>query len=253
MKKHILLNLLIVIQVGFAQNVTIQTEIPENVNAIQIINNYLNSIGGIQKIEQIHSIRKEGVIDFGGPTNIDMKVSVIFKKPNLYSSELELTTIGTIQSTKYDGKKCVFTRKNNNEFISKEITGKNLEKKLTEFHPFPIYQLTKDNETFIVKEIHSINDHDITLYKIGITTNENIFFYFDKKNSFLVKKEEKLYGSNQKKKILEYKNYEKVDNLFFPFSIIETIEDTMNNRSQTTTTTITLIKTNEYFGEELFK
>ncbi|MBJ04714.1 MAG: hypothetical protein CMP65_02275 [Flavobacteriales bacterium] len=186
-----------------------------NLNGQTIFNNYLNSIGEIDKISKINTLIKKSIIKIDGISEFEMDSEVLYKKPNLYSSKINLSNLGIIQSTKYDGNICKITRyDNNNKETTTIIDGKTLEKKVKDFYPFPI--LTILNNKVKCKAEKILNEKD-TLYKVFIndenSINDSLFLFFDTSSYLLVKKVE----SNLKSiKTTEYFNYEEFDGVKIP-------------------------------------
>ena len=128
--KKILFILLIVAQIMIGQEYQVISKIPKYINHEKIINNYLKAIGGKEELNKINTIRKKFQVEILDVPNLNMKGEVLYKKPNLYSSVLEISELGQIQSTKYNGEICVVERIHNNQKTKKNIAGKLLQEKI---------------------------------------------------------------------------------------------------------------------------
>ena len=184
-----------------------------------------------------------------GLQNMDIIGELLYKKPNLYSSVLEIEKVGQIQSTKYDGKNCVIKRQHNTNTVEHKLEGKLLEDKMGEFRPFPILQYWKQNAAFIITEIHKYKKE--TLYKVIVKTSETseICLFFDKKSHLVVKK---ITLNGKTKQTTEYKNYKEIEGVMFPFLEISTTEID-NSPAQKSINTVTNISINEELSIESFQ
>ena len=81
------------------------------------------------------------------------------------------------------------------------------------------------------------------------TNNDSLFFFFDAKSHYLVKKE---VAGMKTTKITDYKNYKKVDKIMFPFSEISTIYID-GKIAQTSFNTIKQIKINQNIPADKFE
>jgi len=224
MKKKTLILILGLFHISFSQNFEITYDVPDNIKGNKVIKNYLKKIGGIHNLNKINTLEKNATVHIKDvPEHLFMNATVIYKEPNLYFSSLEMNNVGKIQSTKYNGKVCIVSRKNNTEIITTEIKGDLLLEKLNEFEPFPILHELNNKSIFKITEIHTMPDS--ILYKVEINNNNKVSFYFDHKSNLLVKKETIMFGSEIRTKTIEYSDYRKVKNILIPFSINEVIKE----------------------------
>lgn len=221
------------------QETIITTKIPKNISAEKIIKKYIKSIGGEENIKQIETLKKKFIVKIDNVADLHMTGEVLYKTPNLYSSELKIESLGQIQSTKYDGENCVMKRYQNNEVISQKIDGKLLNEKIKGFYPFPILEAKKNNSSFKIIEKH-ISEKTTTykLYLEDISTTDSLFFFFDAKTYYLSKKEE---ISGKTIKTTEYKEHKEINGVIFPFVEISTIEIEKNIAQKTTNEIIDII------------
>jgi hypothetical protein len=220
--KKIIYVLFIISQLVIAQETIITSKISKNISAEKIIKKYIKNIGGEENIKQIETLKKKFIVEIDNVADLNMTGEVLYKTPNLYSSELKIESLGQVQSTKYDGENCIMKRYHNNEVVEQKIDGKLLNEKIKGFYPFPILEATENNLTFTIIEKH-ISEKNTTykLYLKDKSTTDSLFFFFDAKTYYLSKKEE---ISGKTKKITEYKEHKEINGIVFPFIEISTIE-----------------------------
>ena len=218
--KKILFILLILSKIMIGQEYQVISKIPKYINYERIINNYLKAIGGEEELNKINTIQKKFQVEILDVPNLNMKGEVLYKQPNLYSSVLEMSELGQIQSTKYNGEICVIERIHNNQKTIKNIEGKLLKEKIKDFYPFPILE-AKKNE---FKVIAILKNETTKLYKLYLDDKANkdsLFFFFDAKTHYLTMKQE---IGLKTIKTAEYVDYRKINNVWFPFVEITKIE-----------------------------
>ncbi len=220
--KQIIYALLLISQLTMAQKTVITTKISKNISAEKIIKKYIKSIGGEENINQIETLKKKFIVEIDNVADLNMTGEVLYKTPNLYSSELIIESLGQVQSTKYDGENCIMKRYHNNEVISQKIDGKLLKEKIKGFYLFPILEAKNNNLTFKIIEKH-ISEKNTTykLYLEDPSTTDSVFLFFDAKTYYLSKKEE---ISGKTKKTTEYQEHKEINGITFPFIEISTIE-----------------------------
>ena len=249
MKNYIYIYWLILSPFLFSQEIDTISNIPNNITAKKIIQNYINKIGGEKKISKVKSLKKEFKVEINNVPHVNISGEVIYKVPDLYYSVLTMDKIGQMQVTKYNGKECIMQRNNNNEIIEKEIKGKALEKKRQDFFPFPIAYNKQDNVSFKLIEIHKTKKNKLYKIAMGHETQQETFLFFDANNKLLVKKE---IVDKKTTKTIEYKNHQEIEGIIFPFLELETTK--LNNKiAQETITTITKIIINHEIPLDQFQ
>ena len=101
--KKIIYVLFIISQLVIAQETIITSKISKNISAEKIIKKYIKNIGGEENIKQIETLKKKFIVEIDNVADLNMTGEVLYKTPNLYSSELKIESLGQVQSTKYDG------------------------------------------------------------------------------------------------------------------------------------------------------
>jgi len=220
MKIHIYIIIILLFQLSIAQEMNIISNIPSHINGEKVINNYIFSIGGHKKLNKIKTLKKIFNVELDQVSNFTIEGEILYKKPNLYSSTLTISTLGQVQSTKYDGENCILKRFQNDQIIEKKIEGKELQEKLKDFDMFPILEEKTKEMEFKLIEIHEFDGQKI--YKIYVNNNENdtTYLFFDSKTKYLIKKQ---IINKRTEKITNYKDYKQVEGIMFPFLEISTI------------------------------
>tara|TARA_Y100001968_G_C19288330_1_gene682888 strand:+ start:21 stop:872 length:852 start_codon:yes stop_codon:yes gene_type:complete len=249
MKKYIYILLITLNHFLIAQENQIAHTIPKNMTGEIIISKYLNKIEITNSIEDIRTLQKLFTIEIEGVPNMQITGEVIYQKPNLYYSVVNIQNVGQIQSTRYDGTNCIVTRKTNNDIIEKNIKGKMLEEKKKDFEPFPIIKQKNDTAKFTIIEMVKFNNTNTYKMYIDTQSNKKVFLFFDEKSYLLVKKET---IEGQTTKIIEYQDYKNIDGILYPFIEINTTK--INEKiAQKSTNKITEILVNESFSIEKFQ
>ena len=190
-----------------------------------------------KKIKKIKTLKKIISTTIKDVPDFNMLNEVIYKEPDLYSSEITIDQIGQIESVKYDGQNCFIIRNHNNKKIQKPIEGVQLEEKKRDFAPFPILYLTNQNPTFDLIDIIEIDNKPT--YKIQVQINKKtLLLFFDQESKLLVKKK---VLDVKTVKTTKYFDYKKIKGVMFPFKTVSTTE--MNNKiiQQTTSETQEII------------
>jgi len=191
------------------------------INSEKIINNYIKSIGGEEKLNNIITLRKKTKINMKDIPDLNMEAEVVYKYPNLYSSVVKMSNIGQIQSTKYNGKECVVTRYNNNKKTTSNLEGQLLKEKIKDFSPFPLLELKKKGASLTALQV---NENGETINKIYVNDNhktDSLFFFFDPNEHYLVKKQEVSLNSTKTTKYTNYKDFEGIKLPTIEISIIK--------------------------------
>ena len=207
------------------------------IDAKTIVNDYIEKIGGEKKIKKIKTLKKIISTTIKDVPDFNMINEVIYKEPDLYSSEITIDQIGQIESVKYDGQNCFIIHNHNNKKIQKPIEGVQLEEKKRDFAPFPILNLTDQNPTFDLIDIIEIDNKPT--YKIQVPINKKtLLLFFDQESKLLVKKK---VLDVKTVKTTKYFDYKKIKGVMFPFKTVSTTE--MNNKiiQQTTSETQEII------------
>ena len=208
------------------------------IDSQSIIEKYIKSIGGKDKISKIKTLRKKSTISIDGISQFEMEGEVIYKTPNLYSSQVTVSEIGIIQSTKYDGNTCTIRRyKNNKETISK-VEGKSLKQKMKDFYPFPILNINNKNIKCQTKKISYNRESLYQMYVDDSSSNDSLFLFFDTNNYLLVKKVE---SSLKSKKTTTYLDYKDFNGVKIPTVEITSIEIDKKNAQKSENKVIDII------------
>tara|TARA_B100001250_G_C19592044_1_gene696788 strand:+ start:67 stop:816 length:750 start_codon:yes stop_codon:yes gene_type:complete len=218
-KIHIIIFFLI--QVCLGQNIDPVFNIQEEIEVNKVINSYIKAIGGEKRIKEVRTLQKKVNIEIYKSNSVDMNATILYKQPNLYSHTLNISELGNIQSTKYDGLNCVLKRNYNNNNISETIEGELLEEKKDEFYPFPIIALKNSNKLFKSIELQKNSNENICIIKLIDFNELETNLFFDETNKLLSMKQT---IRKNVVKTIKYKDYDEFDGIIFPFTELHIME-----------------------------
>lgn len=97
--------------------------LPEDLTASEVINNYIEAIGGEEALASVKDLKMTMNADIQGmPANMKAEATVMRKRPNFYSNEVTVSGMGTVSKEVYDGEKGVSTSMQG----TKELEGERL-------------------------------------------------------------------------------------------------------------------------------
>jgi len=212
-------------------------EISAEVNVKSIFENYLNAIGGLDKINEIKSISTIASVKI---PNAPFSPTAEFKQkhPNLNSLVMTVEGMGTLMSQKFDGENGYVEQMGQKISFEKEQI--NLEKE----------KLGLFEETYLdpnIMKIISLSPIDgKDLYKIKI--NDKSFRYYDAETNLLILTEETVnIAGNEITSSTKYSNYKEVDGVSIPH------KREITSGPQTVVFEISSIKFNEEIEDSFFK
>lgn len=84
--------------------------LPEDLTASEVIGNYIKAIGGEEALASVKDLKMTMNAEIQGmPANMKAEATVMRKRPNLYSNEVTVSGMGTVNKEVYDGEKGVST------------------------------------------------------------------------------------------------------------------------------------------------
>ena len=184
--------------------------IPEGVTASGILSNYIEAIGGAEKVNAVKTVMTTVDVTIGGAP---FKPTAVIKTmaPNKSSMEMSVAGMGTIMTQKFDGKEGYAEQQGQKRPMSeKELNDKKEEKGL-----FPETYLTAEQISLI--SLITVNGADA--YKIKIIGENEAVRYYDAKTSLLVRTEETEEAQGQKMtSTTDISDYRMVDDIMMPFT-----------------------------------
>ena len=183
-----------------------------NVSAEQIIDKYVNALGGKTAIEKVDSYKTEGEMSMMGQK---VNITQAFKKPN-HTAFIVSMGGAAIQKIVFDGAKITMSGMQG----EKEITeGEELESMKGSAAVCPEMNYIKNGYKLTVKGVEQVNDKDA--YVMEVVKGKSVKIeYYDVESGLKVKEvstSEGPQGATQQ--ITELGDYKVVDGLKFPFAI----------------------------------
>lgn len=187
-------------------------EIPAGVTAQTVIDNYINAIGGKDKLMNVSSLVQEMEASFQGQ---NMITTIKQKTPNMMMTDVSMVGMGSVFKQAFDGEKGYMSQMGSKQDMPAEMLTEMKAKKGL----FP--ELEYDSSKLELISIESVEGKDAYVLVIttdsGKTTN-----YYDVASGLKVKKSEVAKGSGGQEVSQEtsYSNYKEVDGIKFPYEMV---------------------------------
>ena len=212
-------------------------EISSDITAETIINNYIEKIGGSEKLNSVSTISLEASVTIPGAP-FKPKAIIKEKSPNLTSMEMSVEGMGTLMKQKFDGNNGYM------EQMGQKIPMENdqLESERSQKGLFD--ELYMDTAAMEIVSLGPVDGKDA--YKIK--TKENSFNYYDAESGLLIMTEESTtQGGNTITSITKFSDYREVDGILYAF------KREINTGPQKIEFEITNVIFNEEISNEFFK
>jgi len=212
-------------------------EISSDITAETIINNYIEKIGGSEKLNSVSTISLEASVTIPGAP-FKPKAIIKEKSPNLTSMEMSVEGMGTLMKQKFDGNNGYM------EQMGQKIPMENdqLESERSQKGLFD--ELYMDTAAMEIVSLGPVDGKDA--YKIK--TKENSFNYYDAESGLLIMTEESTtQGGNTITSITKFSDYREVDDILYAF------KREINAGPQKIEFEITNVIFNEEISNEFFK
>jgi len=212
-------------------------EISSDITAETIINNYIEKIGGSEKLNSVSTISLEASVTIPGAP-FKPKAIIKEKSPNLTSMEMSVEGMGTLMKQKFDGNNGYM------EQMGQKIPMENdqLESERSQKGLFD--ELYMDTAAMEIVSLGPVDGKDA--YKIK--TKENSFNYYDAESGLLIMTEESTtQGGNTITSITKFSDYREVDGILYAF------KREINTGPQKIEFEITNVIFNEEISDEFFK
>jgi len=212
-------------------------EISSDLTAETIINNYIEKIGGSEKLNSVSTISLEASVTIPGAP-FKPKAIIKEKSPNLTSMEMSVEGMGTLMKQKFDGNNGYM------EQMGQKIPMENdqLESERSQKGLFD--ELYMDTAAMEIVSLGPVDGKDA--YKIK--TKENSFNYYDAESGLLIMTEESTtQGGNTITSITKFSDYREVDGILYAF------KREINAGPQKIEFEITNVIFNEEISDEFFK
>ena len=212
-------------------------EISSDITAETIINNYIEKIGGSEKLNSVSTISLEASVTIPGAP-FKPKAIIKEKSPNLTSMEMSVEGMGTLMKQKFDGNNGYM------EQMGQKIPMENDQLESERGQKGLFDELYMDTNTMEIVSLGPIDGKDA--YKIK--TKENSFNYYDAESGLLIMTEESTtQGGNTITSITKFSDYREVDGILYAF------KREINAGPQKIEFEITNVIFNEEISDEFFK
>jgi len=212
-------------------------EISKEVNVKTIFENYLNTIGGIDKLNEIKSISTIATVKIPN-TPFSPTAEEKQKHPNLNSLVMSVEGMGILMSKKFDGENGYIEQMGQKIPLEEDQVNSEKEK-------LGLFEETYlDSNKMEIISLNPIDGKD--LYKIKV--NEKSFRYYDAASNLLIIKEETVnVAGNEITSTTKYSNYKEIEGVLFPY------KREITSGTQTIVFEILSIKFNEEIDDSFFK
>ncbi len=215
------------------------SKLPSNVTLQQVIDKYINSIGGREKIKDI---KDETVMMNGNIQGMNIKINIVRKFPNKYYFNLDL---GAMQQTqKFDGTNAVVSGMGQN----KKLEGEQLKALKEESEMYPLLRYDKLGIKPELIGMGKVNDKSAYKLKLTYPSGNSTIVYFDADTGLKLREE-----SSRKtpqgvfSTSMDYSDYKEWDGIKYPGKIVQTVGP------QTIDMTVKEVKINTDVKDDFFK
>ncbi|HPD65108.1 MAG TPA: hypothetical protein P5050_05865 [Bacteroidia bacterium] len=206
---------------------------PDGLTPQTVIDNYVNAIGGKEKLNAVKSVSTWAKSSIQGN---DIVITIHNAVPNKFYFEMATPDI-SIQKQIFDGQKGMVIAMGN----KMELQGEQLERMKYEAVLFKEMKYNELGDNIELLGIAELED-GTQAYKIKITPKSGnpVFDYYDVKSGLKIMNVAKIESPEGKLEIItSYKNYQPVKGILFPYTIIQEVA------SQTLEMNVTLITLNK--------
>ncbi|MEZ4911116.1 MAG: insulinase family protein [Saprospiraceae bacterium] len=187
--------------------------IPEGMNPQTILNMYFESIGGLDKMNQVQNITTTLVAEIMGQPG---KLRQIQTSKGQYLMSLEAMGM-ILQKQVFDGKKGMNVAMGNKQMVTEEKELKNLK---NQSFVFSQLNYLNDNFKLSLMGLEKVQSRDAYKVKIENSDGDVTFEYYDVKTGRLLRSVNIIGKDTDSKSIsTDYSNYKEVNGVYFPHSI----------------------------------
>lgn len=188
--------------------------VPEGMTAADVIAKYVEAIGGQKAIDNVKDLSITSAMTIAGmpmeATSVEMR-----KRPNLYAMEINVTGMGTMQKTVFDGKTAIVGGMQGKQEMSAEEMG-------------PL----KENTEFFLETKYTELGYKMELIAINIVDGEKAYLieldkgdgnisseYYSVETGLKIKEEQSIEGPQGAMTVAQsFGDYREVDGVKFPYS-----------------------------------
>ncbi|MEM6720836.1 MAG: insulinase family protein [Bacteroidota bacterium] len=187
--------------------------IPAGVTAQTVINDYINAIGGKEKLMAVASTVQEMEASMQG---MAMITTLKQKSPNMTMTDVTVVGMGSMFKQVFDGEKGYMEGQGQKRDMPADmLAGMKAKKGL-----FP--ELYYDNNKITLKAIESVKGKDAYVIEVENSAGKKIKNYYDVASGLKVKKAETSKGPGGQETVQEttYSDYKEVDGVKFPHKMV---------------------------------
>lgn len=200
---------------AFGNTVEMTSVMPEGVTGESVIADYIEAIGGREKIESIKTVEKNMKMSLMG-----QEASIVekFMSPNLYYSKMSLAG-NVMQEQKFDGTKAMMGQMGQNQIFTE---GEGFEQVKSSSELFPQLFHKTNGSTITLKGVEDLNGEKT--YKVEITdkTDKKSYEFYSMSSGLLLQSSSSQEGPDGSSKTIttEYGDYTEKGGVMWPYSAI---------------------------------
>ena len=178
-------------------------DIPEGLTAQTVIDNYLNAVGGKEKLSAIKTFSEKAQASMQG-----MTLDIHSQKTNQNQARMEMKMMGNVMQKQVTNKDYAYMEMQGQRM---DMEGEQLEQMIKDATIFPELDLDRDSIEFVgTSDIEGVNAYEIKV-------SEKITNFYDAKTFYKiqVKQTVEMMGMSQTS-IIKYGDYKSVNGIFFP-------------------------------------
>ena len=190
----------------------VKKEIPEDINAENIIEKYIEAIGGKEKLEQINDITLEATTSVNG---MEIKQKTIMKAPNKYAMIMSMNG-NEMMKQMFNGERAIMKSfQGEQEIVGEEL--ENLKIDATINNELKYKELGVE---LTLESIESIDGKDAYKVKVVNPTGKTTFDFYDLETGLKVLSKETITApQGEFTQMQAFSDYQEVDGILFPFVI----------------------------------
>lgn len=187
--------------------------IPDGVTAQTVIDNYINAIGGKEKLMQVTTTVQEMEASFQG---MSMITTLKQKSPNMMMTDVSMVGMGSVFKQAFDGEKGYMSQQGQKRDMPAEMIDEMKARKGL----FP--ELNYSDSKLTLKGIESVEGKDAYVVEVEKSSGEKVTNYYDTTSGLKVKKAETAKGPGGQEVVQEttYGDYKEVDGIKFPYEMV---------------------------------
>ena len=211
-----------------------------DISAEQVIDRYVNALGGKVAIDKVDSYKIVGEMSMMGQK---IEVTQAFKKPNLTSMVMSMGGM-PIQKIVFDGKKVKMSGMQGEQEFTE---GEQFEAMTSDVGLCPEMSYVKNGYELTVNGVEQVDGKDVYALKV-VKGKKTAIEYYEVESGLKVKTVATVEGpQGEMQQVSEYSDYKEVDGVKFPYSLKQSAGGMAMN------TTVNSIEVNQAIDNSLFQ